>query len=170
MTGIDINETMVEKAKRRIKKKGLQVKIIQGSIEKVPLSDQHFDFIISESVLSFVNKPKALHEIYRLLKEGGRFIAIEPTLNERLPLEEEEEIKQFYGFDSLPMKKDWVALLKQAGFEQIRTHKNTSIHSVPDFHYSHNIDPALYKVMEKHYAIISDYQGILSYRVYTCTK
>lgn len=170
VTGIDINATMVAKAKRRMKKKRLPVKIIHGPIEKIPLPDNLFDFIISESVLSFVNKPSALNEIFRLLKDGGRFIAIEPTINERLKEKEENEIKQFYGFDSLSMKKDWVALLKQAGFVHIRIQKNTSIDSVPDFHYSDDIEPELYEIMEKHFDIIFKYQGSLDYRVYSCTK
>ena len=57
VTGIDINPTMVARAKRRMEKNSLPVEIIQGSVEKIPLPDNHFDFIISESVLSFVDKP-----------------------------------------------------------------------------------------------------------------
>lgn len=170
VTGIDINPTMIAKAKRRMRKTRLPVKIIQGSIETPPLPDNYFDLIISESVLSFVNKPRALSEIFRLLKKGGRFIAIEQTINERLKKTEENEIKQFYGFDRLFMKKDWVALLKKAGFEQIRIKKNTTIDSTPDFHYSDDIEPELYEIMEKHFDITFKYQGNLSYRVYSCTK
>jgi ubiquinone/menaquinone biosynthesis C-methylase UbiE len=170
VTGIDINATMVAKALRRMKKNRLPVEIIQGSIENVPLPDNHFDFILSESVLSFVNKPRALKEIFRLLKKGGRFIAIELTIHESLKEEEEYEIKQFYGFQTLSMKKDWVALMKQAGFEQIRIRKNTSIDSEPDFYYSDNIEPELYKIMEKHFEITAKYKGKLGYRIYSCTK
>ena len=84
VTGMDINPIMVEKAKNRIRKYQLPAEIIQGSIEKRPLKDGTFDFIISESVLSFVNKPKALKEIFRLLKNGGRLIANELTINKLL--------------------------------------------------------------------------------------
>ena len=170
VTGIDVNPTMVAKAKKRIKKNRLPVKIIQGSIEEIPLPDNHFDFIISESVLSFVNKPRALNEIFRLLKSGGRFVAIEQTILQRLSENEESEIKQFYGFESLNMKKDWVALLNQAGFEHIRIQKNSSIDSEPDFHFSDDIEPKLYKIMEKHFDITSKYIGVLDYRIYSCTK
>lgn len=170
VTGIDTDSTMVSKAKRRMKKNSLPVKIIQGSIEKTSLPDDHFDFIISESVLSFVNKPRALKEIFRLLKNGGRFIAIEQTINKRLTEKEENEIKQFYGFDSLNTKKDWVVLLNQAGFEQIRIQKSTSIDSEPDYHFSDEIDPKLYEIMEKHLDITSKYLGVLDYRIYLCTK
>lgn len=170
VTGIDINSSMVEKAKRRMKTNHLTVKIIQGSVEKMPFPDHHFDFIVSESVLSFVNKPKALKEISRVLKNGGRLIAIEQTITQQLKEKEESEIKQFYGFHSLSMKEDWFALLKQAGFENIRIEKNTSIKSAPDVHYSDDIEPELYEILEVHSDIISKYQGILDFRIYSCTK
>ncbi|MEY9977931.1 class I SAM-dependent methyltransferase [Lysinibacillus sp. RC79] len=170
VTGIDINSEMVAKAKRRMKKNRLPVKIIECSIEQVPLPDHTFDFIISESVLSFVNKPNALKEIFRLLKKGGRFIAIEFTIHQ--PLEEniEKEIKQFYGFDSCSMKKDWVALFNQAGFKNTRIQKNKSIFSIPELHHSKDIAPELYEVMNKHFEMNLKYEGVLDYRIYSCNK
>lgn len=170
VTGIDINSIMVTKAKRRMKKDRLPVKILQGSIEKIPLPDQKFDFILSESVLSFVNKPRALKEIYRLLKNDGRFIAIEFTISQRLEENIEQEIKQFYGFDSCSMKKDWIALLKQAGFTNIRILKNKSISSEPEYQYSENIEPELHKIMDQHLDMHIKYAEILDYRIYSCTK
>lgn len=170
VTGIDINSEMVAKAKRRMKNNRLPVKIIECSIEQVPLHDHTFDFIISESVLSFVNKPNALKEIFRLLKKGGRFIAIEFTIHEPLEEEIEEEIKQFYGFDSCSMKKDWVALFNQAGFKNTRIQKNKSIFSIPELHHSKDIAPELYEVMNKHFDMNLKYEGVLDYRIYSCTK
>ncbi|MGE7674332.1 class I SAM-dependent methyltransferase [Lysinibacillus sp. NPDC094403] len=170
VTGIDINSVMVAKAKKRMKKNRLPVKIIQCSIEQVPLPDHTFDFIISESVLSFVNKPSALKEIFRLLKNGGRFIAIEFTTHQPLEEEIEKEVKQFYGFDSCSMKKDWVALFKQAGFKNIRIQKNKSIFSVPEFHHSKDIEPELYEIMDKHFDMNLKYEGLFDYRIYSCTK
>ncbi|MBB4824789.1 ubiquinone/menaquinone biosynthesis C-methylase UbiE [Sporosarcina luteola] len=170
VTGIDINPTMVDKAERRVKKNRLPVKIMQGSVENIPLPDHHFDFIISESVLSFVNKPRALEEIFRLLKNGGRFIAIEHTINQRLKKTEETEIKNFYGFPSLSTEKDWLDLLKRAGFAHCRIQEHTSIHSVPNFHFPNVMEPELYEIMEKHIDFLFKYKGRLDYRIYSCTK
>jgi len=170
VTGIDINPTMVAKAERRMKENRLPVKIIQGSLEKISLPDNHFDIIASESVLSFVNKPSALKEVFRLLKNGGRFIAIEQTINERLTVKEENEIKQFYGFDSLAMETDWVSLLQQAGFQHIRIQENVLIESVPEIHYSDDIEPELYEVMDQHFDMLLKYKDKLGYRIYTAQK
>ena len=170
VTGIDINSIMVAKAKRRMQKDRLPVTVIKGSIEKTQLPDKKFDVILSESVLSFVNKPNALKEIFRLLKNDGRFIAIEFTISQQLEAKSEEEIKQFYGFDSCLMKKDWIDLFQQAGFKNIRIQKNKSITSVPEFHHSEDINPELHEIMDKHYDMHLKYLGVLDYRIYSCTK
>ena len=170
VTGIDINSIMVTKAKQRMETNHLPVKVIQGSVENIPLPDHLFDFILSESVLSFVNQPKALKEISRLLKSGGRFIAIEQTINKRLTEKDESEIKQFYGFHSLNTKEDWVAYLNQAGFKQISIQEIKSFDSEPDFHFSDEIEPKLYEIMEKHVELTAKYLGDLDCRVYICTK
>lgn len=174
VTGMDINSIMVEKAKNRMRKYQLPVEIIQGSIEKIPLKDAKFDFIISESVLSFVNKPKALKEIFRLLKNGGRFIANELTINKQPTPTIEEEIKQFYQLDSILMEKNWVTLFEQTGFKNIniRMQKQSMLQSNTnqEFQYSEYIEPELYGVMFEHFNLIVKYDRILGYRIFSCTK
>lgn len=168
--GIDHNPLMVQKAKKRMKKNHLPVIISEGSVEQIPLPDQKFDLILSESVLSFVDISKALKEIYRSLKNDGRFIAIEFTVTQQIDKQIEQEIQQFYGFDAFFTKKDWVTCLNKAGFNNIRILKNNSIHSDPEFHYSRNIRPELYEIMNKHYDLHMKYKEILDYRIYSCTK
>lgn len=174
VTGMDFNPIMVEKAKNRMIKYQLPVEIIQGSIEECPLPDSKYDFIISESVLSFVNKPRALKEIFRLLKHDGRFIANELTVNRRIETNYEEEIKRFYGLDSVLMEKDWITSYKQTGFKNIKTLiRKPSIlqnHSMPEFHYSEYIEPELYEIMLQHFNLMVKYQGTLDYSVFLCTK
>ncbi|MEH7384524.1 class I SAM-dependent methyltransferase [Bacillus sp. JJ1521] len=174
VTGMDINPIMIKKAKNRMAKYQLPVEIIQGSIEKCPLEDSNYDFIISESVLSFVNKPKALKEIFRLLKHGGRFIANELTVNRRLWTNFEEEIKQFYGLDSLLMERDWITLFELAGFKNLKTFmkKQSTLqnHSMPQFEFSESIEPELYNILHQHFNLMLKYQGTLDYRVFLCTK
>ncbi|MFO1442212.1 class I SAM-dependent methyltransferase [Bacillus sp. Bva_UNVM-123] len=174
VTGIDINPIMVEKARNRMEQSQLPVEIIQGSIENCPLMNETFDFIISESVLSFVNKPKALKEIYRLLKKGGLFFANEMTINKPLTAMDEAEIRQFYGLDSILQKKEWIALFEHSGFINIRTYKNKTpvIHnqSMPDLHVSKYIEPKHYAILNEHFNIIGKYQAILDYRIFSCMK
>ena len=82
VTGLDINPIMIEKAKND--KIPITGGHYSGLNRKMSFKNSEYDFIISESVLSFVNKPRALKEIFRLLKHDGRFIANELTVNGRL--------------------------------------------------------------------------------------
>lgn len=170
VTGLDINPIMIEKAHHRMKKARLPVNIIQGSIEETSLPNEAFDFVLAESVLAFVDKQRALQEIFRLLKQGGRLVAIEFTIPTLLSSQLTDDIQQFYGFDALLMKKDWVVLLQQAGFHNIRIQKNKSISSKPEFNFSKDIESALYDKMDQHIAMSVKYEKILDYRIYSCTK
>lgn len=170
VTGIDAHPLMIEKARLRMQKAHLAVKLIEGSIEQTSIEKESFDFILAESVLTFVNQQRALQEIYRLLKKGGRLITIEFTLPATLPSQLAQDIQQFYGFESLLTKKDWVTLLQQAGFHNIRIQKNKSISSQHEFHFSQHIEPELLDVMDQHMKMNEKYGKYLDYRIYSCTK
>jgi ubiquinone/menaquinone biosynthesis C-methylase UbiE len=172
--GIEINPIMVEKAKKRFTEQQLPIKLIQGSIEDIPLEDDFFDCILSESVLAFVDKRKALSEFSRVLKKGGRLIANEMTINYPLSNQDEQEIKKFYGLDSLLLENDWCELLKEAGFTNIVIEpgkpsiaaKNTA----QEFQFSKNVEFELFDILNQHAQLVINYQDSLSYRVITCIK
>ena len=172
--GLEINPIMVEKAKSRFQSLELPIQLIQGSIEEIPFEDDSFDFILSESVLAFVNKPKALKEFYRVLKKGGRLIANEMTINSKLSQQEESEIKKFYAIDSLLLEDDWKNLLEAANFKNIllKTQKQPLSHGnqAPEFNFSANFEPELFHILNEHGNIVIKYQNILSYRIISCTK
>ena len=173
VTGIDRHPIMVEKAKKRMKKERLSVEILQCSIENVPLQDDTFDFVLSESVLSFVDKPSALSEIFRLLKNDGQLIAIEFTIHKPLEIAVANEIKQFYGFESLLTEQDWIRHFKQAGFTTIQAEQKqplTKNDSIPEFDYSQNVELALYDIMQQHHEMTLKYMDIWDYRIFTCNK
>ena len=173
VTGIDRHPIMVEKAKRRMTKEQLPVDILQCSIENIPLPNHTFDFILAESVLSFVNKQTALSEIFRLLKDNGQLIAIELTINNPVDPAIEQEIIQFYGFESMPMEQDWIHHFKQAGFTTIQMEEKEPLaknSSSTEFDYSGNVEPELYTIMEQHHNMIQKYMDIWDYRVFICSK
>src|SRR4051794_13219081 len=167
--GLEINPIMVEKAKSRLLALQLPVPILQGSIEEIPFEDHTFDFILSESVLAFVNKPKALKEFHRVLKKGGRLIANEMTINRPVSQQEAAEIMNFYAVDSLLFEEDWKQLLQAAGFRDIKikapnmplSHGNQT----PEFNFSKDFEPELFHVLNEHGNIVIKYQDTLSYRV-----
>ena len=174
VAGLEINPIMLDKAKSRFQTQQLPIQLIAGSVESIPFEDNTFDFVLSESVLAFVDKPKALSEFYRVLKKGGRLIANEMTINKKLRQKEELEIIKFYDLDSLLQEKDWNQLLAAAGFQMINIKKEKQAisqgnHS-PEFNFSHNFEPELFDVLNKHGNIVVKYHDILSYRILTGSK
>ncbi len=78
VTGIDLSQVMVEKARRRYPNLDFRI----GSALELPFEDDSLDFYRAERV--YVHLPdaeKALNEAYRVLKPGGRLVLTEPDLN-----------------------------------------------------------------------------------------
>lgn len=172
--GLDINPIMLDKAKQRFLSLQMPIQLIQGPVENIPIEDKAFDFVLSESVLAFVQKEKALKEINRVLKSGGRLIANEMTINSAPSEQEVDEIKEFYNLDTLMLENDWRALLREAGFEEIIVKQGQrpliGDQQMPEFNFSSNFEPELFGVLNKHAEIIFKYEEFLSYRIITCTK
>ena len=74
--GIDISEGMLEKAKKTAEKLGVtNVSFLQSGLESLPLKTESVDLVISNCVLNHAeNKDAVWREIYRVLKNGGRFV------------------------------------------------------------------------------------------------
>lgn len=72
--GIDMNETMLEKARQNVAAVGLEnVEVRQGRIEDIPADDNSIDVVISNGVINLsFRKRKVIEELYRVLAPGGR--------------------------------------------------------------------------------------------------
>jgi len=72
--GVDISEGMLEGARRRAEARGLaNVRFAKGDAESLDYPDAKFDVVISNmSFQFFPDKPRALAEMHRVLKPGGR--------------------------------------------------------------------------------------------------
>ncbi len=76
MVGLDISEESVKKA-RAVNKKEDRVEIVQGSVEKMPFGDCNFDLVTAyETVFFWPDLEKSFREVYRVVKDGGRFAVI----------------------------------------------------------------------------------------------
>lgn len=77
--GIEPSSKMLTLAKRKVKRLNIQnIKIEQGIAEKIDYPNNYFDYIVSSLVFCSVDDPqKAITELCRVLKSGGRAIFIE---------------------------------------------------------------------------------------------
>ncbi len=98
VVGIDVTLRMVEKAKEHLSRLALtNVSFQIGEAEALPFPDKDFDAVISNGVLNLaLDKDKAVKEIYRVLKPGGRALLADMVLVESLPPEREQKIDNWY--------------------------------------------------------------------------
>jgi arsenite methyltransferase len=89
VTGIDLVPEMLAKARENARMAGVNnVLLRESSAEQLPFPDDSFDAVISNGVLNLVvDKIKALDEIFRVLKPGGRFLLADQVLSGELPKE-----------------------------------------------------------------------------------
>lgn len=77
--GIDLSPKMIEKAISNFSGRD-NFHFIQANVESIPLNDNFFDIIIcTNSFHHYLNPDKAMNEMYRLLKKGGKLYILDPT-------------------------------------------------------------------------------------------
>jgi arsenite methyltransferase len=89
-TGLDILEEMCERARRHAAEAGVGgwTAFVRGEMESIPSPDESVDVAISNGVLNLsARKSRALAEIFRVLRPGGRFCVADLTLEGELPPE-----------------------------------------------------------------------------------
>ncbi len=90
--GIDPDKKILQLAERKLEQAGVRAKLVLGFAQELPFPSASFDLVISTLVfhhLSSSVKIEATRDIYRVLKEKGRFLLAdlgkpESTLNKLL--------------------------------------------------------------------------------------
>ena len=78
ITGIDISDISIQKAKKMIKATNSNVILLVENCEKTKFGDNTFDIVYGTGILHHLNIEICLKEIHRILKPGGKFLFIEP--------------------------------------------------------------------------------------------
>ncbi|MDD3731919.1 MAG: bifunctional demethylmenaquinone methyltransferase/2-methoxy-6-polyprenyl-1,4-benzoquinol methylase UbiE [candidate division Zixibacteria bacterium] len=81
--GVDPAEKMLAIGRRKIEKKNLadKIKLLPGSAENLPFGNNTFDVVaISFGIRNVTNVTRALSEMHRVLRQGGRALILEFSL------------------------------------------------------------------------------------------
>ena len=118
---------MLEQGKRRLLDQGIfgSLEFVLADAEALPFADNQFDRVIMGFGLRNVTrKDRAIKDIYRTLKPGGRFIVLEFSEPKQEML---KTAYDFYSFNCIPKIGKWVAKDEdsyQYLVESIRMHPN----------------------------------------------
>lgn len=132
--GIDFTPAMVEKARKNAELRGFNnVEFRQGDIEKMPVTSDVADVVVSNCVLNLVpNKDGVLKEIYRVLKPGAHFSISDIVLEGALPQNIQHAAEMYAGCVSGAIQKQvYLDLIQQNGFTGIAIQKEKPI-LIPD--------------------------------------
>lgn len=120
----DIAPPMRQRARANVAAANLigQVNVEDADIRALPYPDDTFDVVVAEAVTMFVSRARAVAELARVTRPGGRVLATEFYWREP-PTDEAREV--FLGqvcpgmrFDSI---SEWTAIYGGAGLVEIRT-------------------------------------------------
>jgi arsenite methyltransferase len=132
--GIDFTPAMIEKARANAEKLGFHnVEFRQGDIEKMPVTANIADVIVSNCVLNLVpDKDAVFKEIYRLLKPGGHFSISDVVLVGNLPDALRKDAEMYAGCVSGAIQKQvYLELIHNNGFKNVTVQKEKAI-IIPD--------------------------------------
>ena len=132
--GIDFTPAMIERARQNNEVRGFHnVEFRQGDIEKIPVTGNTADVIVSNCVLNLVpNKDGVIKDIYRVLKPGGHFSISDIVLEGQLPKQIQEAAEMYAGCVAGAIQKVvYLELIEANGFTNITVQKDKAI-IIPD--------------------------------------
>jgi ubiquinone/menaquinone biosynthesis C-methylase UbiE len=99
-----------------------------GDIEEIPVADASIDVVISNCVINLTpSKDKVFREIFRILKNGGRFIISDMVLLENISDEIKASAEAYVGcISGAILKKDYLDTIKNLGFEDVEIMEETN--------------------------------------------
>jgi demethylmenaquinone methyltransferase/2-methoxy-6-polyprenyl-1,4-benzoquinol methylase/phosphoethanolamine N-methyltransferase len=118
--GIDASAEMIETAKKKAAKARADIDLRVALIESLPFQDNSFDLVTSSLMLHHLPddlKPTGLAEIRRVLKPGGRFLAMDLVAESHsLP----GHLRSIFGATrGVSMADKLAPMLRAAGFDMV---------------------------------------------------
>jgi len=120
--GLDMTDEMLELARANAARAGAtNVEFRKGLIEDIPLPDASVDAIISNCVINLsTDKPRVMHEMYRVLRPGGRLGVSDVVADDSLGLADRAMRGSYVGCIAGALSfAEYRAELDAAGFADV---------------------------------------------------
>jgi demethylmenaquinone methyltransferase/2-methoxy-6-polyprenyl-1,4-benzoquinol methylase len=147
VVALDFNEEMLQLGKHKADKKDVskQIKIVKGDVTNIPFPDNTFDAAtIGFGLRNVEDRPKALGEMLRVIKQGGKVVILEfttppnrtwrklydfyshkvmPKIGNRLSYAKDSYKYLVKSIREFPMQEELITMMLEAGFQNV-TYKN----------------------------------------------
>jgi SAM-dependent methyltransferase len=120
--GLDMTDEMLERANRNKDKLGIaNAEFLKGEIENMPIESKSVDRIISNCVINLVpDKRKAFAEMYRVLKEGGKFTVSDIVSIGTILEDTKKDMNLWAGCVAGALdKNEYLRIVREAGFKDL---------------------------------------------------
>lgn len=121
--GIDISEGMLNKARKTAEQLGISnVMFICSPLEKIKLEDNLADLVISNCTINHSSDKQAVwNEIFRILRNGGRFVVSDIYSLSPVPDEyRNDPVAVAECWAGAATKEEYLDHLEKAGFSSVR--------------------------------------------------
>jgi arsenite methyltransferase len=127
VVGVDMTDAMLERARANVEHAGLfNVEFRKGDIEALPVDDGIFDVVLSNCVLNLCpDKGRALREIYRALKFGGKLAVSDMAWLIEPPQSVRRDLDAIVGcIGGALVIDDYLSRLALAGFRDVEVERH----------------------------------------------
>ncbi len=121
--GVDISQGMLDKARKSAEKFGVaNVSFIKSDLESIALPSNTADLVISNCTINHAsNKQAVWNEVFRILKNSGRFIVSDIYSTSPIPDEyRNDPVAVAECWAGSITKSEYMEILKLAGFNSIQ--------------------------------------------------
>jgi SAM-dependent methyltransferase len=121
--GVDMTPEMIARARENARKGDYEnVEFRLGEIENLPVADASVDVVISNCVINLSpDKKRVFHEVFRVLKPGGRLMVSDIVLLKPLPDAIKNSVEAYVGcIAGAALKEEYLGAIQSAGFMDIR--------------------------------------------------
>lgn len=121
VTAIDIAPSMIEHAAANVRAAGLEdsVTVKRGDILALEFPDDTFDRVVAESVVVFVDRPRAASELARVCRPDGYVVDVEAYFVNETPADVLEGSQELFPGMDPEEPEGWVDLYSSAGLTDI---------------------------------------------------
>jgi ubiquinone/menaquinone biosynthesis C-methylase UbiE len=122
VVGVDLSEANLAKARTRARTEGLEGELEFRSMdaEELAFEDGTFDATIIECALcTFPDKERALAEMHRVLRPGGRVGITDVVIERELPPKLDTVLMQVACISGALSVVEYVAAMERAGFQEV---------------------------------------------------
>ena len=121
--GIDISEGMLQKARNTAERLGIQnVSFIRSTLENISIEDNKADLVISNCTINHASdKQSVWNEVFRILKNGGRFVVSDIYSVNPIPEEyRNDPVAVAECWAGSVTRDEYMEQLRKAGFSSVK--------------------------------------------------